>query len=36
MREVERLCNEVIMMKAGEIVDRGTCASLIKNMGEII
>ena len=33
MREVERLCNEVIMMKAGEIVDRGTCASLIKKHG---
>ena len=33
MKEVERLCNEVIMMKTGEIVDRGTCASLIKKHG---
>jgi ABC-2 type transport system ATP-binding protein len=33
MSEVERLCNEVIMMKQGEIVDRGTCDELIKNHG---
>ena len=33
MREVERLCNEVIMMKQGKIVDRGTCENLIKKHG---
>jgi ABC-2 type transport system ATP-binding protein len=25
MREVERLCNKIIMMKQGKIVDEGTC-----------
>ena len=33
MREVERLCNKVIMMKQGKIVDYGTCSELIKNHG---
>ena len=33
MREVERLCDQVIMMKNGSIVDRGTCASLIEKHG---
>ena len=33
MNEVERLCNQVIMMKEGEIVDRGTCQSLIDKHG---
>ena len=33
MKEVERLCDEVIMMKEGQIVDRGTCNSLIKKHG---
>ena len=33
MREVERLCDHVIMMKEGEIVDRGTCQSLIDKHG---
>jgi len=33
MREVERLCDQVIMMKEGEIVDRGTCQSLIDKHG---
>ena len=33
MKEVERLCNEVIMMKQGEIVDSGTCEELIKKHG---
>ncbi len=33
MSEVERLCNEVMMMKNGEIIDRGTCNSLIKKHG---
>ena len=33
MSEVERLCDNVIMMKKGEIVDRGTCKELIKKHG---
>ena len=33
MREVERLCDDVIMMKKGIIVDRGTCSELIKKHG---
>ena len=33
MREVERLCNKVIMMKHGKIVDSGTCDDLIKKHG---
>lgn len=33
MREVERLCNKVIMMKQGKIVDSGTCNELIKKHG---
>ncbi len=33
MKEVERLCDEVIMMKEGKIVDRGTCDSLIEKHG---
>ena len=33
MKEVERLCDEIIMMKQGEIVDRGTCDELIKKHG---
>ena len=33
MREVERLCNKIIMMKQGEIVDSGTCEQLIKKHG---
>ena len=33
MNEVERLCNEVMMMKNGEIIDRGTCDDLIKKHG---
>ena len=33
MKEVERLCDEVIMMKEGKIVDRGTCKSLIDKHG---
>ena len=33
MTEVERLCNEVIMMKQGKIVDSGTCENLIKKHG---
>jgi len=33
MNEVERLCDEVIMMKKGEIVDQGTCEELINKHG---
>ena len=33
MKEVERLCNKVVMMKQGEIVDSGTCGELIKKHG---
>tara|TARA_B100000886_G_scaffold211257_1_gene146277 strand:- start:3305 stop:4024 length:720 start_codon:yes stop_codon:yes gene_type:complete len=33
MAEVERLCNSIIMMKKGEILDSGTCEELIKKHG---
>ena len=33
MREVERLCDSVIVMKEGKIVDRGTCKDLINKHG---
>ena len=33
MREVERLCDEIIMMRHRQIVDRGTCDQLIKKHG---
>jgi len=33
MNEVERLCNEVMMMKNGKIIDKGTCNSLINKHG---
>ena len=33
MNEVERLCNEVMMMKNGSIIDKGTCSSLISKHG---
>ena len=33
MDEVERLCDSVIMMKKGKIIDRGTCSNLIKKHG---
>ena len=33
MKEVERLCDTVIMMKEGQIVDNGTCQELIKKHG---
>ena len=33
MKEVERLCNTIVMMKQGEIVDKGTCNELIKKHG---
>ena len=33
MNEVERLCNEVMMMKNGTIIDKGTCYDLIHKHG---
>ena len=33
MKEVERLCDTVIMMKEGKIVDRGTCKELVSKHG---
>ena len=33
MNEVERLCDSIIMMKKGKIVDRGTCKEIIKKHG---
>ena len=33
MNEVERLCDSVIMMRQGKIVDSGTCKDLIKKHG---
>jgi len=33
MNEVERLCSEVMMMKNGKIIDKGTCNSLINKHG---
>ena len=40
MSEVERLCDDVIMLRAGKVVDRGTPAQLLtrygrKNMEEV-
>ncbi len=33
MNEVERLCNEVMMMKDGKIIDKDTCRNLINKHG---
>ena len=33
MKEVERLCGKIIMMKQGRIVDEGTCEELINKHG---
>ena len=33
MSEVERLCDSIIMMKKGKIIDRGTCKEIIKKHG---
>ena len=33
MKEVERLCDNIIMMKQGIIVDEGTCKNLIEKHG---
>ena len=35
MTEVERLCDSIIMMKKGKIIDQGTCETIIKKHGEI-
>ena len=35
MKEVERLCNKIIMMKNGKIVDQGTCDELINKHGRV-
>ena len=33
MAEVKRLCSEIMMMKNGKIIDKGSCDSLIKKHG---
>jgi ABC-2 type transport system ATP-binding protein len=33
MKEVERLCDNIVMMKQGKIVDKGTCDELINKHG---
>ena len=33
MAEVERLCDSIIMMKNGKIIDKGTCEEIIKKHG---
>ena len=33
MNEVERLCDSIIMMKKGKIIDRGTCEEIIQKHG---
>ena len=33
MNEVERLCDSIIMMKKGKIIDRGTCEEIISKHG---
>ena len=33
MKEVERLCSKIVMMKQGKIVDEGTCEELINKHG---
>jgi ABC-2 type transport system ATP-binding protein len=33
MKEVERLCDNIVMMKRGEIVDKGTCGDLVNRHG---
>ncbi len=35
MKEVERLCNRIIMMKQGKVVDSGTCDELISKHGRV-
>ena len=33
MSEVERLCDSIVMMRKGKIIDNGTCEELIKKHG---
>ncbi len=33
MKEVERLCDNIVMMKGGSVVDKGTCKELIDKHG---
>ena len=33
MSEVERLCDSVIMMRKGRVIDQGTCSELIEKHG---
>ena len=33
MNEVERLCDSIIMMKKGRIIDKGTCSEIIEKHG---
>tara|TARA_B100001758_G_C17873905_1_gene335259 strand:- start:330 stop:530 length:201 start_codon:yes stop_codon:yes gene_type:complete len=33
MTEVERLCDNVVMMKEGQLVDKGTCQELVDRHG---
>jgi ABC-2 type transport system ATP-binding protein len=33
MKEVERLCDSIVVMKQGKIVDKGTCIELINRHG---
>ena len=33
MKEVERLCDSIVMMKKGEIVDKGTCSQIVVKHG---
>ena len=33
MSEVERLCDSIIMMRKGKIIDKGTCKELIAKHG---
>ncbi len=33
MNEVERLCDSIIMMRKGKIIDKGTCKNLIEKHG---
>ena len=35
MAEVERLCDQVLMMRAGRIVDRGAPSELIERHGRV-
>ena len=35
MKEVKRLCNKIVMMKQGKIVDEGTCEELINKHGRV-